>query len=117
MPGNVSLRAVDDVSVIDLTGKITIGEGVNALQETLDGLIAEGKNRILLNLTGVTYMDSLGLGTLAGLYVKTREAGGLMNVCAVPDKVQRLMSVTRLDGTIQAYPDEQAALADMAPAA
>jgi anti-sigma B factor antagonist len=105
-----SLRQVGDVAVLDLTGKITIGEGDVVLRDKVHELLDAGKSKILLNLQGVTYMDSAGIGELVACYKRAREKGGAMRLLNPSGKVADLLQLTKLEQVFDTFRAEQDAL-------
>ena len=106
-----SVRSVGSVSVMDLNGKITIGEGDVVLRDKVQELLDAGHARILLNLEKVGYMDSAGIGELVACYKRAREKGGSVKLLNPAGKVQDLLSLTKLEEVFEIYQDEKAAVA------
>ena len=107
---NISERQAGDVTVLDLSGKITIGEGSVSLRSAIRRLLEEGKKKILLNLGQVSYVDSSGVGELvAGFTTVTRE-GGQLKLLNLTRKIQDLLAITKLLTVFDVYDDEAAAL-------
>ena len=80
MNPKVAVRLVDDVAIVDMTGRFILGEGCNLLRDTVKGLLESGRRNILLSLQGVTYIDSSGLGEMAGCYVTVSRMGGQLKI-------------------------------------
>ena len=110
MQETAQIRIVGSIPVIDLQGKITLGESSARVREVIDQLLAQGKSRILLNLSAVPYVDSAGLGAIANCHVKAHGAGGGISLCQVAPRVAELLQLTRLDEKLKIYQDEDAAL-------
>ena len=110
----VNTRDVGKVTVLDVNGKITIGKGDLLLREAIDTCVKEGKNRILLNLSGVTYMDSAGIGELVACFKRVVEQKGIMKLVNPAGRVQDLLALTKLDEYFETYPSEPEALASFA---
>ena len=104
-------RQVGDVTVVDITGRITLGEESAKVRETVSNLLSEGHVKILLNLAGVSFIDSSGLGMLVASVASVRKAGGEMKLAKLTDKVDDLMEVTRLYTVFDIADDEASALA------
>jgi len=104
-------RQVGDVTVVDITGRITLGEESAKVRETVSNLLSEGHVKILLNLAGVNFIDSSGLGMLVASVASVRKAGGEMKLAKLTDKVDDLMEVTRLYTVFDIADDEASALA------
>jgi anti-sigma B factor antagonist len=103
-------RNVGDIVILEMFGKITIGEGSVQLRDSVGGLLDAGRNRIVLNLGGVTYMDSSGIGELVSRYTTTKNAGGRLKLLNLPKKIKDLLMITKLLTVFEIYEDEQAAL-------
>jgi anti-sigma B factor antagonist len=104
-------REVGDVTVVDLRGRIVLGEESASVRDLLASLLSEGHVKILLNMSGVDYMDSSGLGMLVSSMASVRKAGGEMKLLNLSDKVDDLMEITRLYTVFDIEDDEQKALA------
>lgn len=104
-------RVVDGVTVLDLSGKIVLGEGDVQIRERIKELLADGQKRILLNLADVTYLDSAGLGALISSYATVKREGGQLKLLNLTTRVQDLLSITKLITVFETYDDEKAALA------
>ncbi len=98
------------VTVLDLSGKITIGEGDLKLRETVNALLEEGRKNVLLNLQGVSYMDSAGIGELVACYKRARDRGSALKLLNPSGKVQDLLVLTRLQEIFEIFRDEREAL-------
>src|SRR5262249_34423962 len=101
----------DDVAILDLTGRITLGEGSGILRDTIKDLVDAGESRILVNLRDVTYIDSAGLGELVGAYATVRRQGGQVKLVNTLSKVDNLLQITKLYTVFVSYDDEAAAVA------
>ena len=108
---NINERQAGDVTVLDLSGKITIGEGSVALRAGIRRLLEEGKKRILLNLAGVSYVDSSGIGELVSSYTAIgKEEGGQLKLLNLTQKLQDLLTITKLLTVFDVYESEADAL-------
>jgi anti-sigma B factor antagonist len=108
---NINERQAGDVTVLDLSGKITIGEGSVALRAGIRRLLEEGKKRILLNLAGVSYVDSSGIGELVSSYTAIgKEDGGQLKLLNLTQKIQDLLTITKLLTVFDVYDNEAEAL-------
>jgi len=103
-------RQAGDVSILDLTGAVRIGEGSVALRNAIRGLVDAGKRRILLNLAGVKYMDSSGIGELIANYTTVSTSGGQLKLLNLTDKIQDLLVITKLLTVFDVYESESEAL-------
>jgi anti-sigma B factor antagonist len=108
---NLKQREAGDVTVLDLSGKITIGEGSVQLRDTVKGLLESGKTKILLNLGDVSYVDSSGIGELVSSYTTVNKAGGQLKLLNLTKKIQDLLAITKLLTVFEIHEDEGAALA------
>ncbi|HEV8375664.1 MAG TPA: STAS domain-containing protein [Candidatus Polarisedimenticolia bacterium] len=104
------VRNVGDVAVVDLSGKITIGEGDVVLREEVNKLLETDAKKILLNLNGVTYMDSAGIGELVACYKRSAEAGARLKLLNPSGRVSDLLSLTKLQQVFDIFNDEKDAL-------
>jgi anti-sigma B factor antagonist len=114
VPMQVSVRNVEDVAIVDVTGRITLGDGSTALREVIREIIDGGTNRILLNLHAVGYIDSSGLGELVGTYSSVRNQGGQVKLVNPSKRVQDLLQMTRLAMVFDVQQDEASALQSFA---
>ncbi|MCA1850339.1 MAG: STAS domain-containing protein [Acidobacteria bacterium] len=107
---NIKERQAGDVTVLDMTGKVTIGEGSVALRSAVRRLIEEGKKKILLNLSGVSYVDSSGIGELVSSFTTINREGGQLKLLNLTQKIQDLLAITKLLTVFDVYEDESSAL-------
>ena len=108
---NISERHVGDVTVLDMDGKITIGEGSVALRTAIRRLLEEGKKKILLNLAKVGYIDSSGIGELVSSYTAINKESGALKLLNLTQKLQDLLTITKLLTVFDVYESEEEALA------
>ncbi len=101
----------DDVTIVELEGKLTIGEGDVQLREEIKDLLDDGIKQILINLKGVKMMDSSGLGELVRTRASATNAGATIKLLHVEDKVAEVLEMTRLIGVFETYDDEIDAIA------
>ena len=106
----VSSRNVNGIEIISLQGKITIGSGDTQLREAITQSMADGKNNILLDMQGVTTIDSSGIGELVGSYTTVTNRGGKLKLLHLPGKVTDLLQVTQLITVFEVYENEQEAV-------
>jgi anti-sigma B factor antagonist len=104
-------REVGDVTILDLSGKITIGEGSVQLREAVRRLLDDGKKKILLNLGDVAYVDSSGIGELVSSYTTTNNQGGQLKLLNLTKKIQDLLMITKLLTVFETFEKEPDALA------
>lgn len=107
----ISERQAGDVSILDLEGKVTIGEGSVALRNAIRRMLGEGKNKILLNLAGVGYIDSSGIGELVSSFTAVNKEGGSLKLLKLTQKIQDLLAITKLLTVFDVYDSEEEALA------
>ncbi|HKS26394.1 MAG TPA: STAS domain-containing protein [Pyrinomonadaceae bacterium] len=108
---DIKERQAGDVTVLDMDGKITIGEGSVALRSAIRRLLEEGKKKILLNLAGVGYIDSSGIGELVSSFTAINKEGGQLKLLRLTQKLQDLLAITKLLTVFDVYDDESEALA------
>lgn len=110
-------REVDSVTIIDLSGRITLGEDLSQLRQVLRDSLAQGHKHILLNLAEVTYIDSSGLGELVSGEVAASNRGGQLKLLHLTKKVRDLLQITKLLTVFDTYEDEAEAVASFVKAA
>jgi len=108
----INERRTGDVTVLDLKGKLRIGGNSLALHRSIRSLVSEKKNMILLNLSGVTYIDSCGLGELVASQVSVENSGGEIKLTGLSDRLRELFTATRLLAVFDIYVDEADAILD-----
>lgn len=104
------LVEIGDVTVVRAKGKITIGEGDVKMRETIEGLLAKSKTKILLDLGQVSFMDSSGVGELVGCYTTVMNRGGKLKLLNLTKKIHDLLQVTQLHTVFDCYSTEDEAL-------
>lgn len=92
----MSQSEVDGVTVVALDGRIVLGEEGNALREKVKGLLSEGKKKIVLNVSKVTFVDSAGLGVLVASHHTAKKEGASMRLCHLDNKFQQVLQITKL---------------------
>jgi anti-sigma B factor antagonist len=113
---NISTRQSGGVTIVDLSGKIALGESNRALHESIKGLIEAGNKNILLNLAKVTVIDSSGLGELVAGYASAERNGGAMKLANLSDRFIELITITKLYTVFDIYDNEADALASFGTA-
>jgi anti-sigma B factor antagonist len=103
------IRQVGQVSVVEVTGKLTSLES-GALRNSIAQLLKEGRKQILLNLSGLVYLDSSGIGDLVHTYMSVIKSGGEMKVVGLTDKIEEILKITQLYQVFQEFKDECTAL-------
>jgi anti-sigma B factor antagonist len=106
---SVKIRHRDQVALIDVSGHLTFFE-VGALRESIQSLLQAKRKNIVVNLSGLVYLDSSGIGELARIYVAVVKQGGAMKVIGLTPKVEEVLKITHLSQVFQEFPDEQSAL-------
>jgi anti-sigma B factor antagonist len=109
---NMRERQAGDITVLDMDGRITIGEGSVALRSAIRRLLEEGKKNILLNLAGVGYIDSSGIGELVSSYTAINKEGGQLKLLSLTAKLRDLLTITKLLTVFDHYESESDALSN-----
>ena len=109
-----SSRQIDGVTVLDLSGRITLGEGSVILRDTIRDLIGRGQKKILLNLGDVSYIDSSGIGELVSAFTTVRNQGGELKLLNLTKKVHDLLQITKLYTVFDIKDDEATAVKSFA---
>lgn len=104
-------RQMEGVTILDLSGRITLGEGSVVLREQIRDLLAKGQKKILLNLADVTYIDSSGIGELVSAFTAVKNQGGELKLLKLTKKVHDLLQITKLYTVFDIKDDESAAIA------
>ena len=103
-------RQVDGVTVVDLSGRITLGEGSTILRDTVRELLGRGQKKILVNLGDVNYIDSSGIGELVSGYTTVTNQGGQLKLLNLTKKVRDLLQITKLITVFDIFDEETAAV-------
>jgi len=107
---NINQRQAGDVTILDMDGEVRIGDSSTALRSSIRNLVAGGSNKILLNLAGVKYIDSSGIGELIANYTTVGRGGGQLKLLNLTEKVQDLLVITKLLTVFDVYDNEADAL-------
>ena len=110
MSMKASTRQVDGITIVDLSGRITLGEGSVVLRDTIKDLLGKGQKKILLNLGDVSYIDSSGIGELVSAFTSVRNQGGELKLLNLTKKVHDLLQITKLYTVFDVKDDEAAAI-------
>lgn len=110
MTMKASTRQVNGVTIVDLSGRITLGEGSIILRDTVRDLLGKGNKKILLNLGDVSYIDSSGIGELVSAYTTVRNQGGDLRLLNLTKKVHDLLQITKLYTVFDVKDDETTAV-------
>ena len=116
MSMKIKTRQVDGISIMDCSGRITLGEGSVQLRDAVRDLVAKGSKQILLNLGDVTYIDSSGIGELVSAFTTVRNQGGDLILLNLTKKVHDLLQITKLYTVFDVKDDEASAVASFARA-
>ncbi len=114
MSVKLSSRQVGDVAVLDVSGRITLGEGSSALRDTLRDMVSKGQKKILLNLGEVSYIDSSGIGELVSGFTTVANHGGQMKLLGLTKRVKDLLQITKLYTVFDVHDDEAGAIRSFA---
>ena len=107
-------RIIGDVTVLDLKGKMTLGEGDELLKDKINSLIHQGQKKLLLNLEGVPYIDSAGLGEIVRTYTTVSRQGGNLKLVNLTKRITDLLSITKLLTVFETFDSEPDALKSFA---
>jgi anti-sigma B factor antagonist len=110
-------RTVSDVTVLDLKGKMTLGEGDELLKDKINSLLASGKKKLLLNLEAVPYIDSAGLGEVVRTYTTVSRQGGSLKLLNLTKRITDLLSITKLLTVFETFDSEPDAVKSFAASA
>jgi anti-sigma B factor antagonist len=103
---HIEERPVGDVVVLDLKGKMTLGEGDELLKDKINSLVHQGRRKVVLNLEGVPYIDSAGLGEIVRTYTTISRQGGSMKLLNLTKRITDLLSITKLLTVFETYDNE-----------
>jgi anti-sigma B factor antagonist len=103
-------RVIGDVTILDLKGKMTLGEGDELLKDKINSLIHQGQKKLLLNLEGVPYIDSAGLGEIVRTYTTVSRQGGNLKLVNLTKRITDLLSITKLLTVFETFDTEAEAL-------
>ena len=116
MSMKATLRQVDGITVVDMSGRITLGEGCTQLRELVREQLGKGSKHLLLNLADVTYIDSSGIGELVSGFTTVSNQGGKLKLLNLTKKVHDLLQITKLYTVFDVYDDEAKAVGSFAKA-
>ena len=114
MSVKLNTRQVGDVTVIDISGRVTLGEGSSAIREAMRDLTAKGNKKILLNLSEVSYIDSTGIGELVAGFTSAADAGGAVKLLGLTKHVKDVLQITKLYTVFEVHDDEAQAVRSFA---
>jgi len=107
----IAHRTIGDVAVIDLKGNVTLGAGEQKMRESIDGLLASGSKKILLNFANVSILDSSGIGAIIKSFTTAKREGGSLKLVNLSKLARQMLSVTGLLSVLEVFDDESSALA------
>lgn len=107
---NIHTRTVGDVHILDVSGRIVLGQGTMVVRNTINDLLYSGVRKIVLNLAEVNYIDSSGIGELVSSFTTVATEGGQLKLLNLTDKVRGILAITKLLTVFNVYDDEQAAV-------
>jgi anti-sigma B factor antagonist len=99
-------RAAGDVMILDVTGKMTLGDGDEVLKDKVNSLVHQGHTKLVLNLAGVPYIDSAGLGEIVRTYTTVSRQGGSLKLLGLTKRITDLLSITKLLTVFETYDNE-----------
>lgn len=106
----VKTRQIDGISIVDVSGRITLGEGSSSVRDALRDLISKGEKKVLLNLSEVSYIDSSGIGELVAGYTTISNQGGTLKLVGLNKRVKDLLQITKLYTVFDVHEEEAHAL-------
>ncbi len=106
----IDTRSVNGVTILELHGKVTIGEGSRTIRETIRELLDSGNKDILMNLGDVSYVDSSGIGELVSSYTSVTNQGGQFKLLHLTKKIRELLAITKLLTVFESFDDEETAV-------
>ena len=110
MSATINMRQNGDVCLVDVAGKITLGDGSVAIREAVKELVGNGTKKIVLNLAEVNYIDSSGIGELVSAFTTVSNSGGNLKLLKLTKRVQDLLQITKLYTVFEVFDDEAAAV-------
>ena len=106
----IAERTVNEVTILDLKGKMTLGEGDELLKDKINSLLSGGRRKLLLNLEGVPYIDSAGLGEVVRTYTTVSRQGGSLKLLNLTKRIEDLLSITKLLTVFETFDSEAEAV-------
>lgn len=114
MSVKISNRQVGDVTVVDATGRITLGEGASVFRDMIRDLATKGNKKILINLSDVSYIDSSGIGEMVSSFTTVTNHGGQLKLLGLTKRVKDLLQITKLYTVFEVFEDESSAIRSFA---
>ena len=106
----IAERLLGDITVLDLKGKMTLGEGDELLKDKINGLLGAGKKKLVLNLEGVPYIDSAGLGEIVRTFTTVSRQGGSLKLLNLTKRIEDLLAITKLLTVFETFESESEAI-------
>lgn len=110
MAVTIHSREVGGVTIFDIAGRITLGDGNTEMRNAVNNALEAGKNKLVLNLASVSYLDSSGVGTLVGCYTSAQNRSASLKLLNLTKKIQDLLAITKLLTVFETFDDEQKAV-------
>ena len=107
----IEIRTINDIKILDCSGKITLGEGTMSVRNTVRDIVQGGTKKIVLNLADVNYIDSSGVGELVSTFTTVVNHGGKLKLLGLTKKIRELLAITKLLTVFDVFDDEKAVLA------
>ena len=107
----ITERHVGDVAIVDMSGRLVLGESDELLRDKVNSLVQQGHKHVLVNLSQVTYMDSSGIGELVGCYTTVTRRGGALKLLGLTKRISDLLTITKLVTVFDTYETEKEAIA------
>jgi len=108
---NINIRRQDDITILDLQGNLVLGEAVSTFRDQIHDLLSAGVKKIVVNLTGVPFVDSSGIGAMVGAHTALETSGGRCKFCCAQPRVVQVLKLTRMLEVFDMYEKESTALA------
>jgi anti-sigma B factor antagonist len=106
----IAERIVGDVAIIEITGRVTLGEGAAVLRDKVHSLLHQGRTKLLLDLSGVDYLDSAGLGEILATFATVRRQSGSLKLLGLTGRIRDLLSITKLLTVFETFDTEEEAV-------
>jgi anti-sigma B factor antagonist len=107
----IETRTIGEIEILDFSGQITLGKDTKAVRDTVHGVLDKGAKKIILNLAGVNYIDSAGVGELVSTFTSVTNREGQLRLLHLTKKIKDLLTITKLLTVFQTFEDEQKAIA------
>jgi anti-sigma B factor antagonist len=107
----IETRTVGEIIIMDFSGQITLGEGTKEVRDAVRGILDQGGNKIILNLGGVNYIDSSGVGEMVSTFASVTNKGGQLRLVNLTKRIKEMLTITKLLTVFQSFEDEQEAIA------